>query len=106
MRYKPQHTELGYVGNIINVRTQQGIIGEIQVNTPAMIYAKEPPEIAKAIIGDDVWERIHKQTNVAGGLGHKYYEEWRVMSIEEQQSERGQNLLRESLEYYAIFAKL
>lgn len=106
MRYKPQHTELGYVGNIINVRTSQGIIGEIQVNTPAMIYAKEPPEIAKSIIGDDVWEKIHRQTNVAGGLGHKYYEEWRVMSIEEQQSERGQKLLRKSLEYYAIFAKL
>lgn len=106
MRYKPQHTELGYVGNIINVRTSQGIIAEIQVNTPAMIYAKEPPVVAKSIIGVDVWEKIHRQTNVAGGLGHKYYEEWRVMSIEEQQSERGQKLLRKSLEYYAIFAKL
>ena len=56
-RYKSQHTELGYVGNIINVRTSHGIIGEIQVNTPAMIYAKEPPEIAKRIIGNDVWKK-------------------------------------------------
>ena len=51
-------------------------------------------------------EKINRQTNVAGGLGHKYYEEWRVMSADEKMSERGQRLLRKSLDYYAIFERL
>lgn len=106
MRWKEQKTELGYTGNIINVRTANGIIGEIQVNTPAMIYAKEIPAVAKSIIGENVWNKINRLTHVEGGLGHKYYEEWRVMSDDEKQSNRGKELLRKSLDYYSIFTNL
>lgn len=49
-KYKPQKTILGYVGNIVNVKTNNGLVAEIQVNTAKMIYAKELPENAKAIL--------------------------------------------------------
>ena len=43
------------------------------------------------------------QVGVEGGLGHKYYEEWRAMSKEEQLSAKGQELKKKSEEYYAHF---
>ena len=96
---------LGYSGNIINIKTTNGLTAEIQVNTAKMIYAKELPENAKKILGEKVWNAIRKEVGVEGGLGHKYYEEWRVMSKEEQQSSKGQHLKKMSEEYYANFTK-
>lgn len=104
-KYKPQKTILGYVGNIVNVKTNNGLIAEIQVNTAKMIYAKELPENAKAILGEKLWNKIHRETGIEGGLGHKYYEEWRVMSKEEQQSAKGIALRKRSEEYYSHFNK-
>ncbi len=49
-RIKTQSHEsnpLGYSGNIVNIKTSNGLTAEIQVNTPKMIYAKEKPENAK-----------------------------------------------------------
>lgn len=104
-KYKPQKTILGYVGNIVNVKTNNGLVAEIQVNTAKMIYAKELPENAKAILGEKLWNKIHQETGIEGGLGHKYYEEWRVMSNEEQQSAKGIALRKRSEEYYSHFNK-
>lgn len=104
-KYKPQKTILGYVGNIVNVKTSNGLVAEIQVNTAKMIYAKELPENAKAILGEKLWNKIHRETGIEGGLGHKYYEEWRVMSKEEQQSAKGIVLRKRSEEYYSHFNK-
>ena len=104
-KYKPQKTILGYVGNIVNVKTNNGLVAEIQVNTAKMIYAKELPENAKAILGEKLWNKIHRETGIEGGLGHKYYEEWRVMSNEEQQSAKGIALRKRSEEYYSHFNK-
>ena len=104
-KYKPQKTILGYVGNIVNVKTNNGLVAEIQVNTAKMIYAKELPENAKAILGEKLWNKIHRETGIEGGLGHKYYEEWRVMSKEEQQSAKGIALRKGSEEYYSHFNK-
>ena len=104
-KYKPQKTILGYVGNIVNVKTNNGLVAEIQVNTAKMIYAKELPENAKAILGEKLWNKIHRETGIEGGLGHKYYEEWRVMSKEEQQSAKGIALRKRSEEYYSHFNK-
>ena len=53
VRLKEQKTSLGYVGNIVNIITNNGLIAEIQVITPYMIYAKEPPKIAKQL-----WEKV------------------------------------------------
>ena len=58
-KYKPQKTILGYVGNIVNIKTNNGLVAEIQVNTAKMIYAKELPENAKAILGEKLWNKIH-----------------------------------------------
>lgn len=70
---------LGYSGVNSSVKTQAGIPGEIQVNTPQMIYAKEPPPLARALLGDDVYDAVAARAGVEGGLGHKYYEQWRVL---------------------------
>ena len=104
-KYKPQKTILGYVGNIVNVKTNNGLVAEIQVNTAKMIYAKELPKNAKAILGEKLWNKIHQEAGIEGGLGHKYYEEWRVMSKEEQQSAKGIALRKRSEEYYSHFNK-
>lgn len=96
---------LGYSGNIVNLQTSNGLVAEIQVNTAKMIYAKELPENAKAILGEKLWNKIYRETGIEGGLGHKYYEEWRVMSKEEQQSAKGVALRKRSEEYYSHFNK-
>lgn len=100
LRWKPQKTELGYTGNIINMRGDNGVIAEIQVNTPKMIYAKEPPLVAKAILGDTAWNAIKKETGLNGGLGHKYYERYRII---DKESEEAQRLIRLSVAYYRHF---
>ena len=103
-KQRPQNY-LGYSGNIVNLQTSNGLVAEIQVNTAKMIYAKELPENAKAILGEKLWNKIHQETGIEGGLGHKYYEEWRVMSNEEQQSAKGIALRKRSEEYYSHFNK-
>lgn len=74
VRLKEQKTSLGYVGNIVNIITNNGLIAEIQVITPYMIYAKEPPKIAKQLLGESMWNKIMQKTKLEGGLGHKFYE--------------------------------
>jgi len=59
--------------------TRAGIPGEIQVNSPEMIYAKEPEALSRVLLGDDTYNAVAAKANVEGGLGHKYYEEWRVL---------------------------
>jgi hypothetical protein len=70
---------LGYSGMNVSVRTESGLIGEVQINSPEMIFAKEPPELARAILGDAEYDRIVGSTGATGGLGHHYYEQWRSL---------------------------
>ncbi|TXH49129.1 MAG: hypothetical protein E6Q97_23255 [Desulfurellales bacterium] len=79
---KVQNYDSGYRGYITNPRLSNGVIGEIQVNTHEMIFAKEEPTIAKMIIGEDKWNEIAKKTGLPGGLGHKYYEQDRKIVID------------------------
>ena len=94
---------LGYTGTIVNVRGANGLTAEIQLNTPKMIYAKEPPEDAKRIIGEALWRKIQRETGLPGGLGHKYYEQYRSLTYEQQRSEIGREIARKSEEYYSHF---
>lgn len=94
---------LGYTGTIVNIRCSNGIVGEVQINTPRMIYAKEKPEDAMRILGRELWEKIRRETGMDGGLGHKYYEEFRLLSEEEQRSEKGEALRKASEAYYDRF---
>ncbi len=94
---------MGYSGVLTNVKTKQGILGEIQVNTEKMIYAKEKPSDAIRIIGKKRWNEIKQQTGLDGGLGHKYYEEWRSLKAIPGQVERIKELEKLSNEYYKHF---
>lgn len=94
---------LGYSGNLINIKTKNGTLGEIQVNTAKMIFAKEKPPDAKNILGEKLWSDIKKETGQEGGLGHKYYEEWRVIKQDKNKSERLKELEELSKEYYSHF---
>lgn len=77
-----------------------GVIAEIQVNTPRMIYVKETPGIAKSILGVELWNSIKRQIGLEGGLGHKYYEEYRILNKE---SIRAREILEFSVKYYSHF---
>lgn len=61
------------------IKTQPGILDEIQVNTPAMIYAKESEPMARTLLGDDLYSSIAIKSGIPGGQGHKLYERWRVL---------------------------
>lgn len=76
------------------------IFAEIQFNTEKMIYAKEKPQDAIRIIGEKRWREINKETGLEGGLGHKFYEEMRVLP---ENSKRYLELKKKSIEYYSNF---
>ena len=69
---------LGYTGTNAVVQTKAGISAEIQVNTPEMIFAKEKPEIAKKILGEERYNQIASRS-AEGGKGHVLYEEYRTL---------------------------
>lgn len=102
LRLKRQKPEsfMGYSGNIVNIRTTNGLTAEIQVNTERMIYAKERPEDAKRILGKKRWEEIHNETGMEGGLGHKYYEQWRIL---DKSSNEALKIVEKYIEYYSHF---
>lgn len=101
VRYKAQNTELGYTGNIINIETSQGLVAEIQVNTAKMIYAKEIESVAKAVIGERLWNEINRKTGINGGEGHVFYEKWRV--IADKSSKKAIEIKKKSIAYYKNF---
>lgn len=100
VRLKEQKTSLGYVGNIVNLITNNGLIAEIQVITPYMIYDKESPKIAKQILGESMWNKIMQKTKLEGGLGHKFYEQWRLLN---PKSKEAIEIAKKSVEYYRHF---
>ena len=52
LRYKSQGGDeyIGYVGNIVNIKTTNGLAAEIQINTAKMIYAKDLPCISQKLM--------------------------------------------------------
>ena len=105
LRVKVQNADsdpLGYSGTIANVKMSNGLIGEVQVNSAKMIYAKEPAASAKAILGDAKYNQIAKQTGKEGGLGHKLYEEYRVLDPKKDAAKMAE-IANKSKEYYSNF---
>lgn len=92
----------GYSGILANIRTKNGIQGEIQFNTAKMIYAKEKPKDAKFLLGVEKWNAIKKETGMPGGLGHKYYEQMRVLDKAKDAS-LYEALEKKSINYYKHF---
>lgn len=94
----------GYRGYLANVKLSNGTIGEIQINTPEMIFAKEEPKIARMVIGEAKWNEINKRTGLPGGLGHKYYEESRVIKKDNPNYEKLiEDISKKSRDYYSKF---
>ena len=63
-----------------------------------MIFAKENEETASAILGAQRYKELKlKAGDVKPGLGHEYYEKWRVPGISE--TEKAQ-IERDSIAYY------
>lgn len=95
----------GYSGNIVNVETNNGIFGEIQINTPEMIYGKQDGKTALSMLGEKRYNAIRKATGVEGGLGHDLYEVIRVLDGDTPQQAKIKDLLvADSKEYYSYFA--
>jgi hypothetical protein len=90
---------LGYSGVKVNVPTKTGMTAETQINSPEMIFAKEKPADARAILGNDVYDGLASKPGMPeGGLGHKYYEEYRVLP--DKSTPEAQALAQESRSYY------
>jgi hypothetical protein len=89
---------MGYSGVNTTLKTSNGLTGEIQVNSPEMIYAKGPPEVAQSILGEDGFNTMQQKTGLPSGVGHDIYEQWRTLP--DQNSADGQALAQQSRDYY------
>ena len=99
-RIKSQNTPLGYTGTLVNVQLK-GVQGEIQINIPQMIYAKD--ESAKELLPKDLFDKIKRESGLECGHGHKYYEEWRLPTTS---SARKRELEKLSQAYYKAIRKV
>jgi uncharacterized Zn-binding protein involved in type VI secretion len=89
---------MGYSGVNTTMKTSNGLMGEIQVNSPEMIYAKGPPEMARSILGEDGFNDMQQKTGLPSGTGHDLYEQWRVLP--DKTSAQAQALSQQSRDYY------
>lgn len=98
VRHKIQEPEkfAGYSGHILNIKFDNGVIGEIQVNTPQMIFGKEKPEISKTLLGEKLFNKC-MESGITPGKGHELYEKIRVLP---KGSEEVEGLIEESKNYY------
>jgi hypothetical protein len=97
----------GYSGMIANFKTENGTMAEMQINTPAMIFAKESEKGARAVLGNEKYDAIAKQTGLPGGQGHKLYEEIRVLNVKGASPadlKKVEDLKNQSRNYYKNFA--
>jgi hypothetical protein len=102
-RIDPETDPFGYSGVNSNLKTRSGLIAEIQVNSPEMIYAKESEGLARGILGNDAYEEIARKVTVPGGQGHLLYEMGRSLPAE---SERLSQIEAESRSYYESIRRL
>lgn len=102
----PETDSLGYSGVNAKVSHPNGMLAEVQVNTPEMIYAKEAPADARRLLGNEQYDAISKKVGIEGGLGHKYYEDWRnIDRSDPTQYHKAKALEEKSKAYYAKIRK-
>jgi len=97
----------GYSGTIANFKTENGTMAEMQINTPAMIYAKEKESAARGVLGDKKYNEIASKTGLPGGQGHKLYEEIRKLNAGRPtvaNVNKIESLKSQSINYYKNFA--
>lgn len=105
VRTKSQLAEtdpLGYSGNIVSVKSKNGTLMEVQVNSPKIIYTKEVD--AKLILGEKLFNQIKEETGLEHGLGHTYYEQFRVLNpAVKNEAQRMKEIAEKSKAYYSKF---
>lgn len=106
-------TSLGYKDISFLYPTSQGVLAETQINIPGMIIAKEGKlAVEMGVVSQEAYDQMIKKAGVEGGLGHKYYEEWRSLEeIYKTASKQQQSIIEkkmkqiesESRDYYTKF---
>ena len=94
-------TALGYQGGVVKLKTKVGVVSEIQVATEKMIYAKE--KNADKLLSREAYNRIKKEVKVKHGMGHVYYEKWRVAYYVDKDLTLAAEIEKQSSNYYAKF---
>ncbi len=93
----PAKDPCGYSGIKVLLPTSSGMPGEVQINSPHMIFAKEKPEDARRILGDAQYDAIASKPGMPeGGKGHVLYEEFRSTD----DPEKAAKVAAESRAYY------
>lgn len=96
---------LGWRSINVNYKLSNGLIGEIQIQTAAMLYAKEPG--TKNVMGESLFEKIRQAVNMPDGLGHLMYEQYRVLDFQTDHGRDGAaDIERKSKDYYKHFWNL
>lgn len=96
--FKAAEHPMGYSGINTLVKTKGGLLAEIQINSPEMIYGKELEKDARNILGNDVYDRIKSRPGMPpGGQGHEMYAQWRELPAKDP---RRDVLLEQSKKYY------
>lgn len=65
----------GYSGTTVFATVRFGILGEIQINTADIIYAKEGAKSRDVL--QDLYDEVKTKSDLEGGEGHHLYELWR-----------------------------
>lgn len=110
-RVKIQNDEgyYGYKGIIANIKFEKvdNIFGEIQFNTPEMIYAKSKESSALKFISKTRYDAIREEKGKEGGIGHSLYEKIRnipVVGATAAQINERDDLIKASQNYYKEFS--
>jgi hypothetical protein len=100
---KPEDSPCGFSGMNVSVKTASGLLAEIQINNPEMIYANMPKDVAKSILSKDAYDKLASDPNLPeGGLGHKFYEQWRTSPPGSPEATQAAN---QSKEYLSKFRR-
>lgn len=89
---------LGYSGINATYKSEAGGNCEMQVITPAMIFGKMNPSTAKSMLGEDYCKQLEETSGQKGGLGHKFYEQYRAL---DPNSTEAKDIAQQSKNYYA-----
>lgn len=95
----------GYEGYLFKVKTPTGLVSEVQVISPEMMYGKAPLSESLRILGKEKVDEIRRRTGAEPELGHKIYEEIKSMTPAEKISPEGkrklEQLRQQSIDYYS-----
>jgi len=96
---------MGYEGNMFKIKTKGGLVIETQVISPEMVYGKSTVADAKEWLGEKLFNQIKTKYKVEAGRGHLLYERFRSLTTEQKEGRIGQDLVKQSKEYYDIFRR-